>query len=98
MAQKKSSTNTNSLMAAASVAVVAGAAYYFRKELMTLVGYQKIHVAPHVKANLPIAKDLPTIHDSEGNYDMDGVSFDTEGVIVGSDNQFDTPSEQQAHH
>lgn len=40
---------------------------------------------PQIEANLPIAKDLNTIPDMEGNYDIDGVSFDTEGVIVSSD-------------
>ena len=42
-------------------------------------------VAPHVEANLPIAKNLKTIPDVQGNYDIDGVSFDSEGVVVSSD-------------
>ena len=74
-----------SLIAAAGVAALAGTAYFFRRELMALLGYQRIHVAPHIREHLPIAKDLPTIPDFDGNYDMDGVSFDSEGVIVGSD-------------
>lgn len=82
-----SNVPTKSLIASASVALAAGAAFYFRRELMSLMGYHKVHVAPHIHAQLPIAKDLPTIPDFEGNYDMDGVSFDTEGVIVGSDHQ-----------
>lgn len=85
--QHTSHVPTKSLFAAASVAAMAGAAFYFRRELMGVMGYQKIHIAPHIHAQLPIAKDLPTIPDFEGNYDMDGVSFDTEGVVVGSDRQ-----------
>ena len=38
-----------------------------------------------VAKHLPIAKNLKTISDQEGNYDLDGVSFDTEGVIISSD-------------
>jgi hypothetical protein len=40
---------------------------------------------PTVESKLPIAKDLYTVSDFVGNYDMDGVSFDTEGVIISSD-------------
>ena len=96
-AAQKQMMNT-SLVAAAGVAAVAGAAWYFRNELMGLFGYQRIQVAPHVQAKLPIAKDLPTIPDQEANYDIDGVSFDSEGVIVGSDNQFESATEKQVHH
>lgn len=96
-AAQKQTMNT-SLMAAAGVAALAGAAWYFRNELMGLLGYRRIHVAPHVQAKLPIAKDLPTIPDQEANYDIDGVSFDSEGVIVGSDKQFESPTEKQVHH
>lgn len=39
----------------------------------------------HVAENLPVAKNLKTIADTEGNYDLDGVSFDTEGVVVSGD-------------
>lgn len=92
------SVKTNSLIAAAGVAAVAGAAYYFRSELMALFGYQRISYAPHVQAKLPIAKDLPTIDDQAANYDIDGVSFDSEGVIVGSDNQSETLPQNDIQH
>lgn len=88
----------NSLLGATSVAALAGIAFYFRNELMGLIGYQKIHMAPHIQAKLPIAKGFKTVSDYDGNYDMDGVSFDTEGVIVGSDGHFETESEQQVPH
>ncbi len=39
-----------------------------------------------VADKLPIAKDLQTIPDVQGNYDIDGVSYDDEGVIVSGDN------------
>ena len=84
---RQTNVPSKSLFAATSVAAVAGAAFYFRREIMGLMGYRKVHVAPHIHAQLPIAKDLPTISDFDGNYDMDGVSFDTEGVVVGSDHQ-----------
>ncbi len=42
-------------------------------------------LSPRVKAKLPVPKQLPTIRDTDGHYDIDGVSFDTEGVIVSSD-------------
>jgi hypothetical protein len=89
---------SNSLIAAAGVAAIAGAAFYFRNELMALLGFPKTSIAPHVHAKLPIAKDLPTVPDQDGNYDMDGVSFDTDGVIVGSDNHPDNVNEKQIHH
>lgn len=38
-----------------------------------------------VAKRLPIAKPLRTIPDVKGNYDIDGVSFDTEGVVVSGD-------------
>jgi hypothetical protein len=42
-------------------------------------------LSARVANQLPIAKNLKTISDQEGNYDLDGVSFDTEGVIISSD-------------
>ncbi len=42
-------------------------------------------MSPHVAENLPIAKNLKTIPDTDGNYDIDGVSFDSEGVVVSGD-------------
>ncbi len=46
----------------------------------------RVYLAPQIKARLPVAKKLPTVRDNDGNYDMDGVSFDSEGVIISSDN------------
>ncbi len=87
MKKKFAAATTTNLFSAVGVAAAAGTAYFFRRELMKIVGYQPIHVAPHIRAHLPIAKGLPTIADMDGNYDMDGVSFDSEGVVVGSDHQ-----------
>lgn len=92
-ASKLNTLRNRSLIAAVGVAAVAGAAFYFRNELMNLIGYQRIHVMPHIQANLPIAKNLKTVSDMDGNYDMDGVSFDSEGVVVGSDQQFQTEAQ-----
>ena len=43
-----------------------------------------------VSEKLPLGvshkKPSPSIRDEEGNYDMDGVSYDVQGVIVSSDN------------
>ena len=39
-----------------------------------------------VAEKLPLVQERETIRDIEGNYDLDGVSYDDEGVIVGSDN------------
>ena len=86
---------TSNLVAAASAAAFAGAAYFFRRELMALVGHRQIYMAPHIRQNLPIAKELLTISDFDGNYDLDGVSFDSEGVVVGSDQQ--THAQKQIH-
>ncbi len=41
-------------------------------------------LSPGVAEKLPLSKDLRTIPDVEGNYDIDGVSFDSEGVVIGS--------------
>lgn len=79
-----------SIFAAAGVAAVAGAAYFFRHELMGLAGYKRMQMSDDVRAKLPMAKNLQTIPDFDGNYDIDGVSFDTEGVVVGSDRQSQT--------
>lgn len=64
---------------------VAGLAYYFRQDIMKMLGLGDMTVSPEVRAKLPIAQPLKTVSDMEGNYDIDGVSFDNEGVIVGSD-------------
>ena len=47
-------------------------------------------LAGEIPGGLPIGvsgeKPSPSIRDHEGNYDLDGVSYDVQGVIVGSDN------------
>lgn len=43
------------------------------------------YIAPEVEENLPLAKNLKTVPDTQGNYDLDGVSFDSEGVVVSGD-------------
>lgn len=85
-------------MAAVGVAALAGAAWYYRDEWMNLLGLQRVRMTPEVKERLPIAKDLKTIPDQEANYDIDGVSFDSEGVVVGSDRQFETEETKQVRH
>lgn len=85
-------------MTAAGVAAVAGLAYLYRNQLMGLLGYQRVSMSAGVKAQLPIAKDLQTIPDQEANYDMDGVSFDSEGVVVGSDKHFENEATKQVRH
>jgi hypothetical protein len=47
---------------------------------------QRLHLDSEVARRLPVSKDLKTIPDDHGNYDIDGVSFDTEGTIVSGDN------------
>ena len=64
------------LTAAASFAALAGIAWLYRR--------QKVPVSEAVKAQLPIAKNLQTIPDKDAHYDLDGVSFDSEGVVVSS--------------
>jgi hypothetical protein len=86
------------LLAATGVAAVAGLAWFYKNELMSLMGYQRIHMSEGVKAQLPIAKNFQTIPDFDANYDMDGVSFDSEGVVVSSDRHFENEATQQNHH
>gem|GEM_PF-5674496 len=47
-------------------------------------------VSTDIPAGLPLGisekKPSPSIRDHDGNYDMDGVSYDVQGVVVGSDN------------
>lgn len=47
---------------------------------------QRTHLDAEVARKLPLSKNLQTIADDQGNYDIDGVSFDTEGTIVSGDN------------
>ena len=100
MAKRKQTSYApnGSVAAAAGVAAIAGLAWFYRNELMGLLGYQRVSMSPGVKAQLPIAKDLPTISDQEANYDIDGVSFDSEGVVVGSDKQFEAEPTKQVRH
>lgn len=86
------------MVAAAGVGALAGLAYFYRREIFALLGLDRVEVAPHVQEKLPIAKDLKTVPDVEGNYDIDGVSFDSDGVIVGSDNLAQREQTQQVHH
>lgn len=73
------------LAAGALGAIAAGSlAYFFRKEIGSLLFGRPI-IEDDVKAKLPIAKPLLTITDFEGNYDLDGVSYDVEGTIISSD-------------
>lgn len=72
-----------------TLAAVAGIGAYLlwrnvseRNSTYTRVGGK---VSAKVAEKLPLAKDLPTIPDVEGNYDIDGVSYDSEGVVVSSD-------------
>ena len=60
---------------------------------------QSTHLAPHIKSNLPLAKKLKTVTDNEANYDIDGVSFDTNGVIIsGDDNKPERPDLSKPIH
>lgn len=67
-----------------ALAGAAGAAWFVYRRWSW--GLQPM-MTPEVRAKLPLAKDLETVSDVTGNYDIDGVSFDTEGVIVASDLQ-----------
>ncbi len=59
--------------------------------LGALIGAWRRSVSPtprlsrRVAKRLPIAKPLRTIPDFKGNHDIDGVSYDTEGVVVSGD-------------
>lgn len=79
-------TRTQKTIAASALgaAAVGGLAFFFRKELGSLLFGRPI-IEDEVKAKLPIAKPLLTITDFEGNYDLDGVSYDVEGTIISSD-------------
>ncbi len=79
-------TKTQKTFAASALGAIAagGLAYYFRKELGSVLFGRPI-IEEDVKAKLPIAKPLLTITDFEGNYDIDGVSYDVEGTIISSD-------------
>jgi hypothetical protein len=54
--------------------------------LMRAFRRPRAHISRRVAKKLPLAKPLRTIPDVVGNYDIDGVSFDSEGVIVSGDN------------
>jgi hypothetical protein len=58
----------------------------------------KASMSSEVKSRLPIAKALPTIRDEQGNYDIDGVSFDTSGVIVSGDANKPQPPNSEASY
>ena len=77
-----------SILGIAAGAALLGAAgtavFLFRREVKSLLFGTPI-VQPEIEAKLPIAKPLQTVTDFEGNYDLDGVSYDVEGTIVSSD-------------
>lgn len=70
-------------------AFVAGSFFLLRK-LRTL------RLSRKMRRNVTkgLSQDLNTIPDQVGHYDMDGVSFDREGVVVGSDQ---TTSKKSSH-
>lgn len=74
--------NDSRYMPYVAAGLAAGATAYLVYRWMTR---SSPYMTPHVEENLPVAKNLKTIPDVEGNYDIDGVSFDSEGVIVSSD-------------
>ena len=54
------------------------------------VGHANEGLAGEIPAGLPLGvsgeKPSPSILDYDGNYDLDGVSYDVQGVVIGSDN------------
>lgn len=75
-------SNYSQYLPMVAAGLIAGvAAYALYRWLKPMAPY----IAPEIHENLPVAKNLKTIPDVEGNYDIDGVSFDSEGVIVSSD-------------
>jgi hypothetical protein len=77
-----SSNNYSRYLPYAAAGITAGIATYLAFRWLRA---SAPFIAPEVKQNLPVAKKLKTIPDVEGNYDIDGVSFDSEGVVVSSD-------------
>lgn len=69
------------LITAASVALGLATGYLVWTRLIS----RTLSARRQVSRKLPIAKPLNTIPDVSGNYDIDGVSFDTEGVVVSGD-------------
>lgn len=65
----------------ASGAACAGIAAYFAYRYFA----NRPKLSHEVEEKLPLAKHLPTITDFEANYDIDGVSYDIEGVIISGD-------------
>lgn len=63
--------------------LVTGGAAYFTYRYFS--GAKGASLTTRVGDRLPVSKALPTIADVEGNYDIDGVSYDTEGTIISSD-------------
>lgn len=85
MALNQNQKSIVGIAAGAAVLGMAGsAAFIFRREIKSFLFGTPI-VEPAVEAKLPIAKTLKTVADYEGNYDIDGVSYDVEGTIVSSD-------------
>jgi hypothetical protein len=69
------------LSTAAAFMILGGSIYSLWRALAPV----QATMAPEVRRRLPLAKNLNTIDDRQGNYDMDGVSFDTSGVVVSGD-------------
>lgn len=82
---------SNSFWKRLAFAAVAGwGAYYLYKNFGSMLSrsqYGEIHgrVPRDIASRVPLAKSLSTIPDVQGNYDIDGVSYDSEGVVIGSD-------------
>ena len=72
-------SNLKWIAAGAALAGVGFALYRYLREA-------EAQIPSEIARKLPLAKDLPTVGDSDANYDIDGVSFDDEGTIVSSDN------------
>ena len=88
--QTPQSNTYSRFMPYVAAGIAAGATTYF---LYRWLKPTAPFIAPHVEDQLPVAKNLKTIPDVEGNYDIDGVSFDSEGVVVsGDENNANSPN------
>ncbi len=82
------SNNYSRYLPYAAAGITASAAFYF---LYRWFRTAAPFVASEIERKLPVAKNLKTIPDAAGNYDIDGVSFDSDGVVVGSDKNRNAP-------
>ncbi len=74
--------NNQFVMARFAITLIAGGGLFL---LYRFWKNQSTTISADIREKLPNEKHLDTIPDSFGNYDIDGVSFDTEGVIVSGD-------------